>query len=225
MKADWDDAPRRVRAMRKSYFSLSVAIAVGLVIGILFMADRNGWSTYFSRQIAPSTNTNESTAASVSPASAALQRSTPTPEQAFRNDIEQKRQTAYVESARRQTSFNDGNYRPRTDVNTIPSSTASHASAARKPQARQQNLNGSRNVTLRWIDARRSSYWWTGNYRWRDNLIINEDFCANGRHRKGSMEYRTCRKAAKTYLKDQCRAQSAQAYRRMHCLAEGSFRH
>jgi len=227
VKADWDDAPRHIRkGKRKLPTGISAILAVVLVAGIFYMADRNGWGNYLKHQLTPPNARYHPPLPTVSSPAAPHQ---PAPEDTFWNNVERNKQVEADRTASRQTVFNDANYSPRTDINTIqsPHRQGTHASG-RVATSRQQVLNGARQVTLRWEDARRNRYDWRGEYRWRDSQIVYDDLCASpSPHRKGSIEYRACRKAAKVYLRDQCRAGWAknQAMRRMYCHAESTFRH
>lgn len=227
VKADWDDAPHHVRKKRRKLpIGVSAILAVALVAGVFYMADRNGWGNYLERQFRPS---NASFQPSTSAASPTVSPRQSPPEDTFWSDIEQSKQVELDRSASRQTVFNDTNYSPRTDINTIQSPPRRSAQTSdRISTSRQSGLNGARPVILRWEDTRRKQYTWRGEYRWRESQIIYDDLCTRPPlHRKGSIEYRACRKAAKTYLRDQCRAgwEKSQAVRRMHCHAENAFRH
>ena len=227
MKADWDDAPRHIRkGKRKVPIGVSAILAVVLVAGIFYMADRNGWGNYLKHQLNPSSVHYQPPAPAASPTVSPPQS---TPEDTFWSSIEQSKQVESDRLASRQTVFNDANYRPRTDINTIQSLPQRGTQASgRVSTSRQQGLNGARHVMLKWEDTRRRQYTWRGEYRWRESQIIYDDLCTRPPlHRKGSIEYRACRKAAKVYLRDQCRAgwDKSQTVRRMYCHAENAFRH
>jgi len=220
MKADWDDAPRRVSRKRKPMLGATM-LALALVAGALYLVDRNGWWDYLPHQFTARLDTSASTPLLPQP----QQPSAPVSAAAPIRNIEPAPSSAHGKQAGRQTHFSDDNYRPRTDVNTIQPPPPSYATATRPARARQGIADHYRTVTLRWEDARGRHYQWTGNYRWRAEIIINDDFCAGGPYSKGSIEYRACRKAAKVYLRHQCRSHSVPAYRRLHCQAENAFRH
>lgn len=227
MKADWDDAPNRYRSgKRKLPISITVIVVAGLIAGICYMSERNGWTDYLKQRL-------NAVAIRYQPQPTPITRpnklNQPAPENGSWPVLDQDKLIKNEQHAARQTVFNDSNYRPRADINTIPGLTQ-HAQTNTRPAASRQpqGLSGSRQVRLRWQDARRNKYEWLGEYRWQNNQISYNDLCTRPiRHRKGSIEYRACRKAAKTYLRDQCRAgrDKSQAMRRIYCRAENAFRH
>lgn len=91
--------------------------------------------------------------------------------------------------------------------------------------ARPQTSSGSRQVgsETHWISG------WDGNgsyeATWQvvNNEIDSTSVCLN--YRRGSIEYRECRKGAKQWFKDQCRSASSpsDATRRRYCSAASSF--
>jgi len=231
MKADWDDAPDHIK-LKKRKFPIGIAgiTAIGLIGGVIFMADRNGWADFAQGLIAPSQAVSQQQTASTQPATAQHQPATPSPEDTFWEQISSERQQLSVTNpAVRQTSFNDSNYRPRTNINTIQSPPRQYAQTSAQSQSapRQKGLNGRIQVTLQWEETRGNrTHRWTGYYRFQDSKIIYDDLCSgSARYPAGSIEYRDCRKVAKTYLRNQCRSQSDARYRAMYCFAESSFRH
>ncbi|HHK5255508.1 TPA: hypothetical protein ACQT1W_006005, partial [Pseudomonas aeruginosa] len=109
----------------------------------------------------------------------------------------------HQQSQPKQTVYNDRNYRPQKPTN-IYTPPASHrvVSAPQQTQQRQTN-RASRERTSKWIKS------WNGgtNYlaEWLsvNNHIDGSSVCAN--HRRGSIDFRECRKAAKQYFHEQCR--------------------
>lgn len=235
MKADWDDAPDHIKR-KTSKFPIGIAslTAICLIGGILIMADRNGWVEYAQNLANPPQPANQQHIAANRPAETRHSTPTPSPEDTFWEQVGNERQqssAANTNSAVRQTSFNDSNYRPRPAVNTMPPPAQQHYAQAQTRPAlgQQQGLNGSNRVRLTWQDGRREkSFWWEGPYRWSNSVINYDALCKSENFpRKGSIEYRACRRAAKDYLRNECRSgrSKTQEMRRVYCHAENAFRH
>lgn len=102
-----------------------------------------------------------------------------------------------------QNVFSDKNYTPKQPASTYtPPATHRIAQAPQQTQQRQTK-QVSRERTSKWIKS------WNGgsNYlaEWLsvNNYIDSTSVCAN--HRRGSIDYRECRKAAKQHFHEQCR--------------------
>lgn len=128
-----------------------------------------------------------------------------------------------------QTSFSDDNYTPKRPANTYTPTAqqvaASPVSSERKSRAVR------RERTSRWIKS------WNGgtNYlaEWIaiNNYIDGTTVCAN--HRRGSIDFRECRKAAKQHFHEQCktwrarfdndRKDHSERMRTRYCGAASSF--
>lgn len=129
-------------------------------------------------------------------------------------------------SAGRQTSFSDDNYVPRRDVNVMESQHVreyAQVQPQRAERPRQRGLNGSGVAHFRWEDARRRITRWQTTYTFQNSRIDTTSFCSN--YRRGSIEYRTCRKGAKQWLGEQCGSGTrvADERRRMYCHAHSGF--
>lgn len=122
--------------------------------------------------------------------------------QANRELEEWSRQRAH-ETHERQTVFNDNNYKPKQPVNTYKPAPAPVQQIASVEQPRQQQRTVQRERTSRWIKS------WNGgtNYlaEWIsvNNHIDGTTVCTN--HKRGSIDYRECRKAAKQHYHEECR--------------------
>lgn len=207
MKMDWGDAPEHIKNKKKPSGGMTAVTLIALVGGILFMANRNGWVDYAKNLAAPPIHS---------------------PEQITQPPKTESPQIAEATSGIRQTSFNDTNYRPKPIVNTIPPPPAQYVQARRDNNVRARGLTGSNRTTLRWEDNRQNRFWWEGPYRWSNGILSYDDLCRSNRFPiKGSIEYRGCRRAAKDYLRTECRAgrSKAQEMRRVYCQAESAFRH
>ena len=98
------------------------------------------------------------------------------------------------------------NYTPKQQINTYtPPATHRIAQAPQQAQQRQANR----------VQRERDGYWidkWSGGARyyaeWEivNNYIDGTSVCAN--HRRGSIDYRECRKGAKQFFKDECKGWS-----------------
>lgn len=226
MKVDRDDAPEHIRGKRKTPIGLAGITAAGLILGIMFMADRNGWIDFARHVISPPEQYQQTATPSTPPAPS------PKSEDLVWETAEAEKQKELTANrpVTRQTSFNDSNYQPKRIINTMPPPPQKYAQARSQPASNRQNqyLNGRRETTLKWEDNRQKRYWWKGPYRWNNSVINYDDLCRSSNFpRKGSIEYRACRRAAKTYLREECRAgrSKSQQVRHMYCHAESGFRH
>lgn len=210
MKVDWDDAPEHIKNKKKPSGGVTAVTVIALVCGILFMANQNGWVDYAKDLTASPIHRPEQVI--------------PPP----KTESPQQDPPAEATPSIRQTSFNDTNYRPKPIVNTIPPPPARYVQARRDSNVRARGLTGSNRTTLRWEDNRQNRFWWEGPYSWSNGILNYDDLCrSNSFPRKGSIEYRGCRRAAKDYLRTECRAgrSKAQEMRRVYCQAENAFRH
>lgn len=224
MKADKDDAPEHIKNKRKSPIGAAGITAASLILSILFMAERNGWTDFAKNMISPPVHSQQ-TASTATPSISNV--SSPKPEDLFWQAVaaEQQKPRAPSQPVIRQTSFNDSN-QPKRGINTIPSQQYAQARSQPVSNRRQQTLNGGHKTTLRWEGSRQERYSWTGTYQWDNGVINYDDLCRSAHFpRKGSIEYRGCRKEAKAYLQHQCRSLSNRQYKAMYCHAESAFRH
>ena len=124
--------------------------------------------------------------------------------------------SAQKQPAIRQTSFNDQNYQPTGAINTIP---------APKPTLFVASTQAKR---VQHEPVLQTGYWtWTGADKKKARLKIQwqtvngwieyHTVCQN--KRRGSIEYRDCRKAAKEYFVHRCRTENRKAF----CAAENNY--
>ena len=103
-------------------------------------------------------------------------------------------------TTRRQTSFSDDNYQPRSDVNVMPAPTEQYwyGGVPRYAQAEQM----VRHESWEWLGADRKHQ--QGRFEWvEQNGAINyASVCRN--YRRGSTPYRDCRKGAKLAFARMC---------------------
>ena len=89
--------------------------------------------------------------------------------------------------------------------------------------AAASGLNGTGHARFFWEDARGDREHYSSEFSFRNSQIDNTTFCTN--YRRGSLEYRGCRKAAREWLQRQCRSdQHNDEWRGMYCFAGNSFR-
>lgn len=103
----------------------------------------------------------------------------------------------------RQTTFDEHNYKPRTDINTLPSPprrrNAPDVSARKSRPLKTTDHTASWN----WVTANRKRIPVQIGWKARDGWIDYGSVCHN--ERRGSTEYRRCRQAAKDYFVHRCR--------------------
>lgn len=144
-------------------------------------------------------------------------------------EIEWAERMEAIAQARAQNSFNDDNYIPRQPVNTYIPPVTQIATAPTVSERKPRQV--SRERTAKWIKS------WNGgsNYfaEWIsvNNYIDGGSVCAN--HRKGSIDYRECRKAAKQHYHEECRSWRAKydndrkdqsdRMKQRYCSAASSF--
>jgi len=89
--------------------------------------------------------------------------------------------------------------------------------------AEASGLNGTGSARFYWDDARGDREHYSSDFSYRNSQINNSTFCTN--YRRGSIEYRGCRKAAREWLKRQCDSdRHRDDWHRMYCFAASSFR-
>lgn len=95
--------------------------------------------------------------------------------------------------------------------------------AARPVSARREHVSGTETHLIPGWDGHGS---YLASWQVVDNEVDASSVCRN--HRQGSIDYRECRKGAKQWFKQQCRAAQDRgagddAARRRYCSAAGSF--
>lgn len=224
MKSDWDDAPDYLRSKKKTGPWRMVAIlgvgsaitwgvialfAKPIVINVdqLKQAIHVDGNPLFSQQPAPQPYSEPEPLPSLSEAfePGTVQQNyqalaQPQPYASMEWAEEEKARA--VASA--QNVFNDNNYTPKQPASTYtPPATHRIAQAPQQTQQRQTKQH-RREHTLTAISSwdRKTKYW--AEWDAIDNRIDDRSVCAN--YRRGSIEYRECRKGAKQYFHEECRA-------------------
>lgn len=244
MKSDWDDAPAYIRGKKKQsswrmvvFLGLGSVITWGLIglfakpividIDQLKQAIRVDGQPLFSKESGPIVREPVAPIQLPSlPLEAQRQVAQPSIRSAELEWSERQRASAPTPA---RNNFNDDNYRPKRPVNTY-SPPVIEQPAVPVARSRQQSTV-SRERTAEWIKG------WNGgtNYlaEWISvsNYIDSSSVCAN--HRRGSIDYRECRKAAKQHFHAQCRAwrvrydndrqEHSERMRQRYCSASNSF--
>lgn len=204
MKADWDVAPRHLKASKKAggvgRWLIAGLIGASITTGLLYLA--SGRILFLQprapvAQIEPVQDDYTPLPPFEEP-----DPNQPTAEEIFWSDVEQ--QEAERKARIKQTDFNDNNYTPRQPDNLVSMEGVRQSSAYQQPP--QQITTRRRTVEKdgEWIDK------WSGGARYyatwtiMNNYIDGTSVCAN--HKRGSIDYRECRKGAKQFFKEQCRA-------------------
>lgn len=245
MKSDWDDAPDYIRNNKKpspwrmvAIMGVGTAITWGLIalfakpividVNQIKMGIRVGGQPLFSEQPAQTYSEPKQPIRLPSiPFDPPIQVAKPAPSQA---DIEWSERQAALAIQRSQNSFSDNNYRPKQPTNTYTPPATQQIAAANTSTERKTNTV-RRERTSKWIKS------WNGgsNYlaEWVaiNNYIDSRSVCAN--HRKGSIDYRECRKAAKQHYHEECRSWRARydndrkdhsgRMKQRYCSAASSF--
>lgn len=121
------------------------------------------------------------------------------------------------EAPPRQTEFSDRNYQPSRQINT---SAPVAPRASRALPARERQVIQSRSEKVKWISARGAEQDYRVYYEYDGTHVIFASVCSN--YRKGSIDYRNCRKAAKQWFGTRCNTSNSAG--RMYCQAENAFR-
>ncbi|HBO2746283.1 TPA: hypothetical protein L4I54_006073 [Pseudomonas aeruginosa] len=200
MKADKDDAPEYLRRKRSQSFgkwSLAIALGLGLSGLALHML---GNKLSFLPKPQPSQPARLEKPAHTPNDNTPQNQPQKTSEELFWESVNARN---HQQSQPKQTVYNDSNYKPQKPANTYtPPAPHRVVSAPQQTQQRQTN-RANRERTSKWIKS------WNGgtNYlaEWLsvNNHIDGSSVCAN--HRRGSIDYRECRKAAKQYFHEQCK--------------------
>lgn len=203
MKSDWDDAPPRLKASKGNSgigsWLFAVILGTGFGVGLLYLAGIPIPFLQNSQQVAQIEQPQEEP--SSLPAFEEPDPNQPTAEEMFWSSV--KQQETDRKARIKQTDFNDNNYTPRQPDNVVSMEGVRQPSAYQQPS--QQTTTRSRTIEKHgeWIDK------WSGGARYYatwtivNNYIDGGSVCGN--HKRGSIDYRECRKGAKQFFKDECR--------------------
>ncbi|MFI8980460.1 hypothetical protein [Ectopseudomonas khazarica] len=247
MKSDWDDAPDYLHSKKKpgpwrmvAILGVGSAITWGVIalfakpilidVNQLKQAIHVDGKPLFSQQPAPQPYSEPELSLSQS----AIPTDPPVqdvqPYQQTQADIEWAEKSKAMAIERIRNSFNDNNYTPKQPANTYTPPAIQHVAATQKTEKRQTKQT-SREQTARWIRS------WNGGSKYLaewvavNNYIDGSSVCAN--HRRGSIDYRECRKAAKQHFHEECktwrarydsdRKTSSDRMKTRYCSAASSF--
>lgn len=116
-------------------------------------------------------------------------------------------QWAKSEKAKANTSakneFNDSNYIPKQPVSTYTPPVIQKIAAAPQRTEQRKTKQVSRERTSKWIKGWNGSTNYLAEWISASNYIDGTTVCVN--HRRGSIDYRECRKAAKQHFHEECR--------------------
>ena len=245
MKTDWDDAPDYIRNNKKqSPWRMVVILGVGsaitwglialfakpIVIDVnqLKQAIRVNGQPIFSQQPAQAYSEPlqpiQEAPALFEPAPQIAQ---PSSSQAA---IEWSKQQAALAIAPGQNSFSDDNYTPKQPAN-VYTPTAYKQTAPDSTSNERRSKPVRRERTSKWIKSWDGGTSYLAEWVAVNNYIDSSSVCA--KHRKGSIDYRECRKAAKQHYHEECKTWRARydndrkdhsdRMKQRYCSAASSF--
>ncbi|HGW3375849.1 TPA: hypothetical protein ACNIAG_005201 [Pseudomonas aeruginosa] len=228
MKADRDDAPEHLKRKRDQSigkWTLAIALGLGLSGLALHMA---GNKLSFLPKPQPSQPPNLEKPAPFPNENTPKNQPQKTSEELFWESVNARNQ----QNQPKQNFYDDSNYTPKKPANTYTPPATHRATSSPQQTQQRQTRQVSRERTSKWIKS------WNGgtNYlaEWLsvNNYIDSTSVCAN--HRRGSIDYRECRKAAKQHFHEQCRIWRARydndrktnsdRMKTRYCTAASSFR-
>ncbi|HBN9596943.1 hypothetical protein [Pseudomonas aeruginosa] len=228
MKADRDDAPEHLKRKRDQSigkWTLAIALGLGLSGLALHMA---GNKLSFLPKPQPSQPPNLEKPAPPPNENTPKNQPQKTSEELFWESVNARNQ----QNQPKQNFYDDSNYTPKKPANTYTPPATHRATSSPQQTQQRQTRQVSRERTSKWIKS------WNGgtNYlaEWLsvNNYIDSTSVCAN--HRRGSIDYRECRKAAKQHFHEQCRIWRARydndrktnsdRMKTRYCTAASSFR-
>ncbi|MFA5679005.1 MAG: hypothetical protein WC953_11480 [Pseudomonas sp.] len=120
----------------------------------------------------------------------------------------------------RQVEFSDRNYQPGRHVNTSTPVKPVTPATARAAPGRDRRVVQSRSEKVTWTSARGTKQEYRVYYEYDGTHVTFASVCSN--YRKGSINYRNCRKAAKQWFGTRCNNSNSTG--RMYCHADNAFR-
>lgn len=220
MRSDWDDSPEYLRSGKKQgpwrFLAIlgigsAVIAALALTFGQPIVLDMDqikqgihiGGKPLFRPE--PAQPIQPVSQPSVASYDAPAIEPTPAPQQRqlSQEEIEwfAERTAEAVQS--RQTSFNDSNYTPKQPASTYTPPAVHRIATATPTTSSPKSRSVSRERTSKWIKGWNGGIDYLAEWVSVNNYIDGTSVCAN--HRRGSIDYRECRKAAKQHFHEQCR--------------------
>ncbi|HBP1034177.1 hypothetical protein ACLHTP_03700 [Pseudomonas aeruginosa] len=201
MKADKDDAPeylRRKRSQNLGKWALSIALGLALSGLALHMA---GSKLLFLPQSQANHLSYPENSTRISNYNALEEQPQKTSEELFWESVNARNKS----NQPKQTAYDDSNYTPTGAVNIVSMEAIRQPNGYRNPSTSRKKKTTNRiQHTGAWVNK------WSGGARYYaewvviENYIENTSVCAN--QKRGSIDYRECRKGAKQFFKEQCRA-------------------
>ncbi|HCF3566517.1 hypothetical protein [Pseudomonas aeruginosa] len=201
MKADKDDAPeylRRKRSQNLGKWALSIALGLALSGLALHMA---GSKLLFLPQSQANQLSYPENSTRISNYNALEKQPQKTSEELFWESVNARNKS----NQPKQTAYDDSNYTPTGAVNVVSMEAIRQSNGYRNPSTSRKKKTTNRiQHTGAWVNK------WSGGARYYaewvviENYIENTSVCAN--QKRGSIDYRECRKGAKQFFKEQCRA-------------------
>lgn len=238
MRSDWQDRPPRVRGRQRSaLWPAVVAVMVALMMGWAVLMN-TGKSLVIDmdalRQVVRLVDPSALQATSLPTPHAQVEN--PAPASLPAPPLEVVTPAAQLgwqaappirSGQQLRNEFNDSNYQARAPHNIYTAPAIQSPAPSRQPRAARAESER----TAVWIKS------WDGGTRYlaqwhsQNNYIDGGTVCGN--HRKGSIEYRECRKGAKQYFHEQCRvwraryledrSDASERKRQRYCSASSSF--
>lgn len=234
MKADWDDTPRHVRRNGKNAWVRWLVPGLAgcaLVFGLLNLAGTHFAFPRFNDQ--PAEPPAEYAHTDPYGNEAERQPQTATAEEQFWADQRRKEEQrrAQAQAQQRQTDFNDHNYTPRQPDNVVSMEGVRQSLAYQQPNQQATTRRRSIEKDARWIEKWSGGGSYYATWTIVNNYIDNGSVCDN--HKRGSIDYRECRKGAKQFFKAECRGwgerlqqdrePSSELMKQRYCSAASSF--
>ena len=203
MRSDWDDAPPRLKKSRgsngvgKSLISILLGLSLGAAL--LHIA---GKPIPFLQTRQPNTQVEQPQFLPPSPSVLEEPKAQkPTAEQMFWSSL--KQQEAERKARIKQTDYNDHNYTPRQPDNIVNMEGVRQSSAYQQPLQQTTTRHSATETDMQTVPKWSGGGAYLASWNIVNNYIDGGSVCGN--HKRGSIDYRECRKGAKQYFKQECR--------------------
>ena len=234
MKADRDDGPAFLRPQKKNHLPFTVALITTSAIfwtlvalyGKPIVIDLNMlWAAINPEKPGPAAQT---TYQSQFPEFEEI-KPNKTAEELFWASVNEKQQQ---QPKVRQTEFNDSNYTPKQPANIVTAQVTTQTNTyQRSTQQPQATTSRTVDYDSHWVDKWSGGAQYFAKWTAINNYIDGTTVCAN--HKRGSIDYRECRKGAKQHFKEQCRvwddrwendrSPHSDRMKQRYCVAASSF--
>lgn len=230
MRSDWDDAPDylRERNRRSGVGRLFIAAVLGgCITGIALYVMSISFTGWERTENVPAVteapqSSDENLRAMMDEPIKPIDTSA---EAQFWRDVDARK------AQPKQTDFNDSNYVPRQPQNIVSTEALRNSQAYKRQSSEPATKSVQVEHDAKWIEKWSGGGSYLAEWTSINNRIDSTTVCSN--HKRGSIDYRECRKGAKQFFKEQCRAwddkydesSSDWSYRmrERYCSAAGSF--